>query len=208
MAILKCPHCGSTYVEGTRFCNYCGAELPRKIDKDKFLESSPFSSEELSKRKIEIERLRKENLKKEEKQKREAEKDIRRDKFFWFSIISFVFIVAGLIVCLVAPAAGVPFGNDLISNKFNDISNAIWNSMVKEAFTFILWLLAIAFVFVGFAIVYLFVALIGPLLLTVGLTFAIIQFKMNRHWWSVATFGLGILVFICGILLFLIAVGA
>lgn len=211
MAILKCPYCGSTYVEGTRFCNHCGAELPRKIQKDKFLDgSSPFSNTSINKRNSEIQKLRKENERREEAWKKETTKEVRREKFFWFAIISFVFIVAGLIVVFATKddPQNVTWGNWLIQDKFNEISNGIWDAIVKEVFTFIIWLLAIAFVFIGFATAYLFVALIGPLLLTVGLVFGIIQFKMNRKWWSVASFSLSILVFICGILIFLISVGA
>lgn len=211
MAILKCPYCGTTYVEGTRFCNHCGAELPRKLQKDKFLDgSSPFSNDSISKRNVEIQKLRKENEKKEQAWKRESEKEVRREKFFWFAIVSFVFILAGLIVVFATRTdpQNVAWGNWLMQEKFDEISNTIWDSMVKEAFTFIIWLLAIVSVFIGFAFVYIFVALIGPLLLTVGLVFGIIQFKMNRKWWSVASFSLSILVFICGILIFLISLGA
>ncbi len=188
MATKICPNCGAEVDINARFCPACGESLsgnfkPVQTSKDPFA-NQKYTQEDIINRNKEIEKGRKEIEKKEKKYRKEMNKKERKSVSFIFAIIAGVLALAGTILCFFGTKANLDWGVNLFSVTFKEISNSLWNNMVREFFTFLGWLICIVGTFIGFIFAFLAVSALGPTLIGLGLIAGIIQLITNKKRYS------------------------
>lgn len=184
MAQIKCPNCGKKIEDNETFCPFCGARLVNKSKEVKSLkdvfEDSPFNDEDIKKRNKEIEKARKENEKKEERLRRAEIRKERRSNAFEYAVIALVLAIVGFAITMFYPKENINWAIELFSERLSEVTGTMWNSFVKEFFTFVIWIICLFFIMIGYIIATLFGAVLGPTFCLLGVIAAIIQLKMNQ----------------------------